>query len=215
MKTTTAGRTFAYVRVSTKEQNTDRQIDELSKYVEDSNNIIIDKASGKDFNRPNYKALRQLSNTGDTIYIKSLDRLGRNKQAIKEELEYFKDKGVIIRCLNIPTTLMDLSQFGEMQKAIFDMVNNILIEVLGTMAEQERKTTKQRQKEGIQSAKARGKQLGRPKATFPENWKNVYDMWTAGTITAKTAMETMNMKRTTFYKLVNVYQNQQKLQQQQ
>ena len=79
-------RTFAYVRVSTAEQNTDRQTAELRKYVDDEKNIIIDKASGKDFNRPNYQALRQLSTAGDTIIVKSLDRLGRNKEAIKEEL---------------------------------------------------------------------------------------------------------------------------------
>jgi len=201
-------RTFAYVRVSTKEQHIDRQIDELKKYVTDDNNIIIDKASGKDFDRPNYKALRQLSTTGDTIYIKSLDRLGRNKRAIKQELEYFKDKGVIIKCLDIPTTLIDFSQYGELQQAIFDMINNVLIEVLGTMAEQERKTTLQRQKEGIASAKKQGKYLGRPKAEYPDQWNEIYKLWKINSITAKTAMEKLELKRTTFYKLVKQYQQQ-------
>ena len=195
-------RTFGYVRVSTKEQHTDRQIDELKKYVPDPSNIIVDKASGKDFDRPNYKALRQLSIKGDIIYIKSLDRLGRNKEKIKDELKYFKDKGVQVKILNIPTTMQDLGQYGPMQQAILDMVNNILIEVLGTMAEQERKNIKRNQAEGIASAKARGKHLGRPSAAYPDNWQAVYDEWKAEKITAKKAMELTGLKRTTFYSLV-------------
>ena len=182
-------RVFGYVRVSTKEQHTDRQIDELKKYVPDMNNIIIDKASGKDFDRPNYKALRQLSTKGDIIYIKSLDRLGRNKNRVKEELQYFKDKGVQVKVLNIPTTMQDFSTYGTMQASIMDMVNNILIEVLGTIAEQERHTIKARQREGIASAKARGKHLGRPSASYPDNWKQVYTQWQNKEITAKEAME--------------------------
>jgi len=195
-------RIFGYVRVSTKEQHTDRQIDELKKYVPDPSNIIVDKASGKDFDRPNYKSIRQLSIKGDIIYIKSLDRLGRNKEKIKDELKYFKDKGVQVKILNIPTTMQDLGQYGPMQQAILDMVNNILIEVLGTMAEQERKNIKRNQAEGIASAKARGKHLGRPSAAYPDNWQAVYDEWKAEKITAKKAMELTGLKRTTFYSLV-------------
>jgi len=199
---TSIGRIFAYVRVSTKEQHTDRQIAELKKYVDNENNIIIDKASGKDFNRPQYKALRQLSTKGDTIYVKSLDRLGRNKEAIKQELQYFKDKGVLIRCLDVPTTMIDYSSFGSLQQSVMDMVNNILIEVLGTIAEQERKTIKQRQKEGIAIAKQLGRPLGRPKATYPDKWNIVYKDWKDKKITARKAMELTGLKRSTFYKLV-------------
>lgn len=198
-------RIFGYARVSTKEQNLDRQIDELKKYVPDMDNIIVDKASGKDFDRPNYKALRQLSTKGDTIYIKSLDRLGRNKDKVKDELQYFKGKGVQVKVLNIPTTMQDFSEYGPMQASIMDMVNNILIEVLGTIAEQERNTIKARQKEGIASAKARGKHLGRPSASYPDNWKQVYTQWQAHKITAKEAMELTGLKRTTFYSLVKKY----------
>lgn len=198
-------RIFGYVRVSTNEQHIDRQIDELKKYVPDPDNIIVDKASGKDFDRPNYKALRQLSIKGDTIYVKSLDRLGRNKDKIKDELKYFKDKGVQVKVLNIPTTMQDFSNCGPMQQSIMDMVNNILIEVLGTIAEQERNTIKARQKEGIASAKARGKHLGRPSASYPDNWKQVYTQWQAHKITAKEAMELTGLKRTTFYSLVKKY----------
>ncbi len=206
---TSKGRTFAYVRVSTKEQHTDRQVAELKKYVDNENNIIIDKASGKDFNRPQYTALRQLSTQGDTIYIKSLDRLGRNKEGIKQELQYFKDKGVLIRCLDIPTTMMDYDSFGSLQQSVMDMVNNILIEVLGTIAEQERKTIKQRQKEGIAIAKQQGRPLGRPAATYPDEWETIYRQWKDNRITAKKAMELTNLKRSTFYKLVRQQEEQQ------
>lgn len=198
-------RIFGYVRVSTKEQHPERQIDELKKYVSEDN-IFVDKASGKDFNRPKYQAIRQLLTKGDTLYVKSLDRLGRNKDGIKEELKYFKDKGVQVKILNIPTTTQDLSQYDDsMQASIFEMVNNILIEVLGTIADQERKTIKERQKEGIASAKARGKHLGRPSATYPDNWKDVYKQWQDSKITAKTAMELTGLKRTTFYHLAKEY----------
>lgn len=202
----TQGKVFGYARVSTKEQNEGRQIEELKKYVQDEGNIIVDKASGKDFDRPQYQALKTLTREGDTIYIKSLDRLGRNKEAIKNELKDFKDKGVIIRVLNIPTTLMSFEGFGDMQKAVLDMVNNILIEVLGTMAEQERKTIRQRQREGIDLAQKQGKHLGRPKMEYPSNWEETYSQWQAKQITAKKAIEMLDMKRSTFYKLVKQYE---------
>lgn len=203
---TTTSKIFAYVRVSTKDQNTGRQIEALKPYVNNEADIFIDKLSGKDFNRPQYQLLSSMVRKGDQIYIKSLDRLGRNKVDVKRELQTFKDKGVMIRCLDIPTTLMDWSSFGDFQQAIFDMVNNILIEVLGTIAEQERKTTRQRQQEGIEIAKAEGRPLGRPKADYPPNWKQTYESWKQGQITAKVAMDTMAMKRTTFYKLVKTYE---------
>ena len=197
---------FGYARVSTKEQNLDRQIEELKKYVENERNIIIDKASGKNFERDGYKSLKTFAREGDEIYIKSLDRLGRNKDQIKDELKEFKDRGIIVRVLDVPTTLINLSQFGDMQKAIFDMINNILIEVLGTIAEQERNTTHARQTEGIAIAKAKGKHLGRPKAEIPKNFDLYYTQWKNGEITAVKAMDLLGLKRTTFYKLVKEYE---------
>ena len=197
---------FGYARVSTKEQNLDRQIEELKKYVENERNIIIDKASGKNFERDGYKSLKTFAREGDEIYIKSLDRLGRNKDQIKDELKEFKDRGIIVRVLDVPTTLINLSQFGDMQKAIFDMINNILIEVLGTIAEQERNTIRTRQSEGIAIAKAKGKHLGRPKAEHPKNFEIYYTQWKNGDITAVKAMELLGLKRTTFYKLVKEYE---------
>ena len=197
---------YGYARVSTKEQNEGRQVTALSKYVP-TDNIEIDKVSGKDFNREHYQTLKRYLRKGDELYITSLDRLGRNKIGIKEELQDLKAKGVLVRCLELPTTLIDYKGYGEMQQAIFDMVNNILIEVLGMMAEQERKRIHQRQAEGIaeyhRTGKTKtGKPYGRPKADLPPNWLEVYTMWDNKEITAKSAMEKMGLKRNTFYNLV-------------
>lgn len=137
----------------------------------------------------------------DTLIIKSLDRLSRNKSDIKNELQFFKDNGIRLKVIDLPTTMMDLPTGQEW---VFEMVNNILIEVLGTIAEQERATIRKRQAEGIEAAKQNGKKLGRPALEFPDNWQAVYTSWKNGEITAKTAMERTNTKRTSFYKLVNM-----------
>ena len=136
-----------------------------------------------------------------SLVVKSLDRLSRNKADIHNELRYFKENGIRLKVIDLPTTMMDLP---EGQEWVFDMVNNILIEVLGTIAEQERETIRKRQAEGIEAAKANGKKLGRPALVFPANWDSVYASWKAGEITAKTAMEQTGTKRTSFYKLVGM-----------
>lgn len=193
-------RIYGYARVSTKEQSLDRQIVALQEQGIQERNIIIDKASGKDLNRMGYQALiHTLLRQGDTLVIKSLDRLSRNKYDIKKELERFKEKGIRLRVLDLPTTMLD---FPEEQEWILDMVNNILIEVLGTIAEQERNAIRQRQAEGIAVAKANGIKLGRPPMEKPENWNEVIAEWKAGHITATKAMELTGIKRTSFYKLV-------------
>jgi len=193
-------RTYYYARVSSKDQNLDRQLTAFKAMGAQEREIITDKESGKDLNRVGYQALKHtILRRGDTLVIKSLDRLSRNKQDIHNELEYFRDNGIRVKILDLPTTLGD---FPEGQEWVLDMVNNILIEVLGTIAEQERITIHQRQAEGIASAKANGTTFGRPKAQTPDNWEVVVDKWKAGVITARKAMELTNTKRTTFYKLV-------------
>ncbi|MBQ4087286.1 MAG: recombinase family protein, partial [Clostridia bacterium] len=189
-------------RVSSKEQNLDRQIEAFKALGADERDIITDKESGKDLNRTGYTALKNaMLRKGDTLVIKSLDRLSRNKTDIKNELQFFKDNGIRLKVIDLPTTMMDLPQGQEW---VFEMVNNILIEVLGTIAEQERKTIKARQSEGIEAAKKHGKKLGRPALTYPDNWKKVYADWKDGKITAKVAMELTDTKRTSFYKLVQM-----------
>lgn len=162
---------YGYARVSTREQNLDRQIAALRQYIADERDIITDKESGKDFNRPGYRYLREvLLRPGDTLIIKSLDRLGRNKQQVKQELEYYKAMGVRVKIIDMPTTMIDLP---DEQDWIVEMANNILIEVLASIAEQERLTIRQRQAEGIAETKKQGRQLGRRKNELPEDWEEV------------------------------------------
>ena len=165
-------RSYYYARVSSKEQNLDRQIAAFISLGAQERDIITDKESGKNLERSGYQALKNaMLRKGDTLVIKSLDRLSRNKTDIKNELQYFRDNGIRLKVIDLPTTMM---QLPEGQEWVFDMVNNILIEVLGTIAEQERETIRKRQAEGIAAAKAKGKQLGRPSLAVPENWDEVY-----------------------------------------
>ena len=196
-------RIYGYMRVSTKDQNLDRQQIELQKYVEDRF-IFQDKLSGKDFDRPQYQLMKKVAQKGDVIYIKSLDRLGRNKQQIKEELEYYKNEGVRIKILDIPTSLMDIP---EGQEWLMDMINNLLIEVLSTMAEQERNNIRLRQAEGIAIAKQKGRYKGRQPIKINNNdFEKVYKQWKNEEITARKAMELLELKPDTFYRRVKEYE---------
>lgn len=206
-------RKIGYVRVSSQEQNIDRQIRKLATVgITDTRDIYIDKKSGKDFDRVAYQYMKQSLRRGDEVYVVAMDRLGRNKEEIKKELQYFKDNNIIIRIMDIPTTLMDLNQFGEgMAAAFMDMINNLLIEVLGTIAEEERKKIKERQAEGIAAARERGQHLGRPIVhEKDEVFINEYNKWKAGKQTATAAYKALNMGRTTFYRKVKEYEKGQK-----
>ena len=196
---------YGYARVSTRDQNLDRQLKALADFGVEERDIVTDKESGKSLEREGYLMLKNhLLREGDTLVVMSLDRLSRNKRHIKTELEYFKEHHVRVKILDIPTTLIELP---EEQDWIFDMINNILIEVLASIAEQERVRTLQRQAQGIAAAKEKGKHLGRPRASYPENWHEVYLEWTNGKITAKAAMNMLSLKRSTFYVLVKQYRN--------
>ena len=128
-------KTYYYARVSTTEQNLDRQVDIFHSLGAEDRDIITDKQSGKDLNRPGYNALKTtILRPGDTLIIKSLDRLSRSKLDIKNELQYFKDNNIRLKVIDLPTTMLDLP---EEQSWVIDMVNNILIEVLSSIAEQE------------------------------------------------------------------------------
>lgn len=191
---------MGYGRVSSSSQNLDRQLIELRKYVSEEN-IVVDKVSGKDLNRSGYQALKGTLGLreGDTLVIKSLDRLSRNKADIKSELEWFKNNKINLEIIDLPTTMIELPKGQEW---IREMINNILIEVLASIAQQERETIRQRQREGINAAKCNGKHLGRPKLQEPDNWKEVMSDWKEGKITAKAAMERTGLKSSSFYKLV-------------
>ena len=193
---------FGYARVSTKEQHLDRQIKALLDYGIDERDIVTDKASGADLDRSGYQVLKNsMLRDGDTLVIKSLDRLSRNKEHITQELRYFKEHHIQVRVIDLPTTMI---QLPTGQEWVFEMINNILIEVLASIAEQERLTTRQRQQEGIAVAREQGKHLGRPKAEFPSDWEETYKSWRQGDLTAVAAMKHLGLKRSTFYNLVKL-----------
>ena len=199
------GKIFGYARVSSKEQNLDRQIDALREYgITDERDIVIDKVSGKDFNRNGYKLLTtQLLRPGDTLVIKELDRLGRNMDQIKKEWNALIQRDINI--IVIDTPILNTSGKTDLEKTL---ISNIVFELLSSMAEKEREKIRQRQAEGIKALKDRngGKGIGRPKTDIPNNFEEVYNSWKAGSITAKVAMEQLNLKRTTFYKLVKEHE---------
>lgn len=199
-------RTYYYARVSSGEQNLERQIAAFKSLGASEEDIIADKQSGKDLQRPNYLLLRnKLLRAGDTLVIKSLDRLSRNKSDIRNELEYFKQNHIRLKVIDLPTTLAEVP---DGQEWIIDMVNNIIIEVLSSIAEQERHTIRQRQQEGIEAAQSKGIKFGRPTTEYPPNWNEVYTAWKNKKIKANYAMEQLGLKRTTFYKLVGMYEEE-------
>ena len=201
-------RVMGYARVSSKEQNLDRQLIALKKYVPEEN-IVIDKASGKDLMRPGYQALKGALGlrTGDTLYIKSLDRLSRDKEDMKNELRWFKDNGIILKVIDLPTTMIEI---GEVQEWIRDMINNILIEVLSSIAEEERRTIRQRQREGIDAAKAKGVKFGRKDKGFPEGWELLYPRYKAGEIQRAYMMEQLGIGADRFDYLKRKYEQDRK-----
>lgn len=200
-------KTWYYARVSTREQNLDRQLEAFEKIGAADRDIITDKASGKDTERTGYQSLKNtILRDGDTLVIKSLDRLSRNKADIKTELEWFKAHNIRLKVLDLPTTMMDLP---EGQEWVFEMVNNILIEVLGTIAEQERVTTAARRDEGIAAARKKGVKFGRPRVEYPANWNSVYPRWKAHELTAAAAAAEMQLTRSTLYRLAERYEQKQ------
>lgn len=193
-------KTYGYARVSTREQNLDRQIKALRDAGVEDRDIITDKASGKSLEREGYQLLKnRMLRDGDVLVVKSLDRLSRNKMHIKQELEYYQKHHIRVMILDLPTTLHD---FPEGQEWIMEMINSILIEVLSSIAEQERLTTRQRQAEGIAVAKEAGKHLGRPQIPLPPDWDQIYPKWKNGEIAGVEAMKQLGLKRSTFYSLV-------------
>ena len=186
---------YGYVRVSTREQCLDRQITALREYTK-IDEVFQDKQSGKDFARDQYQKMKDTVRAGDTVIVKELDRLGRNKDEMKKELEWFKVNGVSVRILELPTTLIDY----QGQDWIGDMVNNILIEVLGAIAEQERKKTRQRQAEGIAAKKARGDwdDYGRPRKEI-EDLAVYREKVASGEMTVTAVCKELGICRTTWY----------------
>lgn len=203
---------FGYIRVSSEEQNEERQINELLKYEVDPRNIFLDKISGISEEKKQYSFLKYKLREGDELYIHELDRLGRNKKEVKEELEELKREGILVRILDIPTTMMDFSEFGELQKSIMEMVNNILIEVLSTQAETELAKIKKRQAEGIAIAKRKGKYQGGKKKELPSNFGKLYGRWKNKEIKATEFCQLAGYKsRTSLYEKIRQYEEEHNL----
>lgn len=213
---------YGYVRVSTREQNEERQVQAIKAYCPDipQENIFADKATGRTFDRPQYNAMKQLilnvkkaySNPENRITIEvvmeELDRLGRTKQGILEELRWFADNHIRIRILEIPTTLMDIDPQNDW---VLDMVNKILIEVYASLAEQEMEKRVKRQREGIEVAKAAGKYKGRiPIKIDRDKFIAVYEKYKGGEVTAVQAMQELDLKPNTFYRRIKEHEAQTK-----
>lgn len=201
---TNSPQTYGYVRISDSSQKIHRQMDFMKSLSIPQCNIFIDQQSGKNFNRPAYKKLCRQLQPGDTLYVKELDRLGRNKVEIKEELSKLRKKNIRIKITNIPTTMHD---YGE-DDWILDMVNNILIEVLAAVAEQERAANHQRQAEGIAAAKARGVHMGRPYLHLPDNFSYYYQAWEKKEIPRADILKELNIDMVKFQSYVRSYKSQ-------
>lgn len=191
-------------RVSSKDQNLARQLKVARERFDiPDENVYCDKVSGKDFFRPRYQALKDVVEPGDEVIVKEFDRFGRNKAEMKAELEWFKAHGVIVRILDIPTTLIDFKD----QTWVLEMVNNILIEVLGSIAEQERAKNRQRQREGIDAmptvdgrrvSSRTGRPAGRP-AKRPDDFAQVLDRQRSGHITVAQACAELGISRSQWF----------------
>ncbi len=194
---------YGYVRVSSKDQNEDRQMIALREVGVPEKNIFVDKQSGKDFNRPKYKRLLKRLKTDDLLYIKSIDRLGRNYEEIQNQWRILtKDKKVDIVVLDMP--LLDTRRGKDL---VGTFLSDIVLQVLSFVAENERSNIRQRQAEGIAAAKARGVRFGRPPATLPENFYQVYQQWKSGKITGLEAARMCDMPMSTFRYRAEIYEN--------
>lgn len=206
---------YAYCRISTTDQNIDRQIIAVKQFAPDisDNNIFVDKKTGKDFEREQYQEMKvilehiskaSLKNEPIELIVEELDRLGRNADLIKKELMWFKEHNIIVRILEIPTTLHEVD---ESNRWVTEMVTNLLIEVYAQLAQAELEKRAKRQAEGIAVAKKKGVYKGRKPIEVNESmFKQIYAKWKATEITARQAMKELDLKPNTFYRRVKEYE---------
>ncbi len=199
------GELYGYVRVSTREQNEDRQMRALGQIAIPKKNIYVDKQSGKDFNRPMYLQMVRKMNRNDLLYVKSIDRLGRNYEEILNQWKMLtKEKGVDIVVLDMP--LLDTRRGKDLMGTF---LNDIVLQILSFVAENERKNIRERQREGIEAAKVRGVQFGRPKTPVPDNFEQVYIQWTSKKLSGEEAARLCNRTAATFYRRARRMQKEQ------
>ncbi len=196
------GNTYGYVRVSTREQNEDRQMIALREMGVPPSNIFLDKQSGKDFERPSYKKLLRKLKKDDLLYIKSIDRLGRNYEEIQNQWRLLtKEKGVDICVIDMP--LLDTRRGKDL---VGTFLSDIVLQVLSFVAENERTTIRQRQAEGIAAAKAKGVRFGRVPKPLPAGFHNAYQRWKRGEITGSEAARECGLPRSTFIYQAKIYE---------
>ena len=203
---------FGYARVSSREQNLDRQIKALKEFGIDKKAIFSDKQSGKSFDRPAYNTLVgtdanvPLLREGDLLVIYSIDRLGRNYTEIQNQWKYItKGLKADIKVLDMP--LLDTRSNGDSLDSTF--ISDLVLQILSYVAEKERQNIHARQEQGIRIAKEKGVHMGRPRAEYPKEWRSYYAKWRAGKITATKCMHELNLTRNTFYNLVKRYEENQ------
>ena len=199
---TSLNSTYGYVRVSTREQNEERQLIALREGSVPDANLFVDKQSGKDFDRPQYQRMVRKLKKDDLLYIKSIDRLGRNYEEILEQWRVLtKEKRIDIVVLDMP--LLDTRRGKDLMGTF---LSDIVLQVLSFVAENERTNIRQRQAEGIAAAKARGVQFGRPPAPLPPNYHSAYLRWKAGAITCTAAAKECGMPLSTFRYRAELYE---------
>ena len=192
---------YGYIRVSTREQNEDRQLIVLREVGVTDKFIFIDKQSGKDFNRPKYKQLLIKLKKDDLLYIKSIDRLGRNYEEILQQWRLLtKDKGVDIVVLDMP--LLDTRRGKDLMGTF---IADLVLQILSFVAENERANIRKRQEEGIIAAKKRGVRFGRPEVKVPDNFTEIIDLWEKKKVPMEEILEMCQMSKTTFYRRVREY----------
>lgn len=198
---------YFYTRVSTKEQNLARQLEEAKSY-KNVDEVFCDKQSGKTYSRPEYERLKSIVREGDEVVVKEMDRLGRNKAATKDEIKWFKDNGITLRILELPTTLIDFNG----QEWIADMINNMLIEVLTTIAEQEVKKTDKRRAEGIAAmpivngkrvSTKTGRAYGRQPIDIGDSFQKFLKKQKDGELTVTECCKALGISRRTWYNRVS------------
>ncbi len=194
-------RMYGYIRVSTREQNIERQLISLTEAGVDRKNIYVDKQSGKDFRRPAYKKMMRRLRENDLLIIKSIDRLGRNYQEIMEQWQLLtRERKVDIRILDMP--LLDTTKTKDL---LGTFISEVVLQILSFVAENERDNIRQRQAEGIAAAKARGVQFGRPLLPMPDNFPELYRSWEIGKISIHEFASICNMSRSTMYGRIAKY----------
>lgn len=194
---------FGYIRVSSTDQNEDRQLLEMQRLKIPKNNIYIDKQSGKDFNRPQYAQMLKTMKKGDLLYVKSIDRLGRNyKEILKQWQVLTKEMSVDVVVIDMP--LLDTRTAKDL---LGTFIADLVLQVLSFVAQNERENIRKRQEEGIKAAKLRGVEFGRPIIMPPQNFHHLVKQWEHGNISVEEIAESCDMSVSTFYRRLREYRS--------